>query len=178
MGSVYYGVHKEMAFEIHQRYGLSTFVETGTWKGDSAMWAAVVFDRVYTVEIAEGFYRKAKERLDAVPNVSTYLGDSRLIMIDICRKLRRPTLFWLDAHWTGEPEYRDDNGPCPVMYEIDAINKHMKPGHAIMVDDYRLFPDNNKGLWPSKDMVIAMLENNGRRAVSITDDVFLAEPVK
>lgn len=177
MGSVFYGIHKDMALEMRERYGLSTFVETGTWKGDSAVWAAGVFDKVTTVELSPVFYQKSKERLDGLPNVSLYQGDSRLLMIEICRKLRRPTLFWLDAHWTGDMGIEDENGPCPVMYEIDAINRLMKATHVIMVDDHRLFPSKSNG-WPSADLVVASLEHRGHRSVSITDDVFLAEPIK
>lgn len=172
MGEVYYGVHEKIAEMLAEKHGLNTFIETGTWHGDSARWASLKFDKVITIEIIEEYFTKARFDFLGHNNVLCVYGDSREILSNIVTTLLEPTLFWLDAHWTGHPDYKEEYGKCAVIEEIEAINKS-RHKNAIMVDDVRLFPSLMK-IEPSK--VIELLSNDGRRKVTIKDDVFYAEP--
>ncbi len=171
MGEVYYGIHEEIAEMLTKRNNLKTFVETGTWHGDSAKWASSRFDSVYTIEIIEEFY--IGNDFSEHSNICAYLGDSRKIFKLLVPELvQAPSLFWLDAHWTGHQDYREEYGKCAVVEEIEAINRYSTK-HAIMVDDVRLFPSLMR-VEPSE--VIDLLSNEGARKVTIKDDVFYAEP--
>ena len=171
MGEVYYGIHEEIAEMLAKKHGLRTFVETGTWHGDSARWASARFERVITIEIIEEYF--LRNDFGLYPNVCAYNDDSRAIMPLVIATVATPTLFWLDAHWTGHPDYKEEYGKCAVIEEIETINKSRIEGHAIMVDDVRLFPSLMR-VEPSE--VIDLLSNKGARKVTIKDDVFYAEP--
>jgi predicted O-methyltransferase YrrM len=47
------GVRKRLALFLKDRFDLLDFVETGTYFGTSAAWAAEHFRRVYTIEASE-----------------------------------------------------------------------------------------------------------------------------
>jgi len=44
------------------KYGLKTFVETGTYYGDTTHSVARFFDKLYTIELDDHLYDKAKRR--------------------------------------------------------------------------------------------------------------------
>jgi len=173
MGEVYYGIHEEIAKMLTKKHNLTHFVETGTWHGDSAKWASSRFEQVITIEIIMEYHSQARYELLSYNNVFCVYGDSREIMSQIVLSLiEKQTLFWLDAHWTGHPDYKKEYGKCAVIEEIEAINKSPQK-NAIMVDDVRLFPSLMK-VEPSR--VIELLSNDGRRKVTVKDDIFYAEP--
>jgi hypothetical protein len=171
MGLIHYGIHPEIADALRMKYGLRTFVETGTWKGDSALWASEKFDKVITIEIIEEYYQEAKKRLEEHENVTCLHGDSRVIVPKLVGELKSPTLWWLDAHWTGHPDFEKEYGKDNALIEIEAINT-FEHKHAIMVDDYSLFP-RITGI--EKGKLIDILLNNNQRKVIIEDDIFYAE---
>ena len=170
MGLVYYGIHEEIALAMRDKYGLRALVETGTWKGDTAEWAAGEFKIVITIEIIEEYYKSAVERFSRT-SVVCLPGDSREVLPELAKGLT-PTLWWLDAHWTGHPDYKKEYGKCAVLEEIAIINTSKLP-HVIMVDDFSLFP-SMMGITP-KELIDALL-NDGQRKVTIEDDIFYAEP--
>lgn len=171
MGLVYYGIHEEIALAMRDKYGLRTLVETGTWHGDTAKWAADKFETVFTIEIIEEYYKEAKECLSGTGVICLH-GDSREILPGYFPVGRTPTLFWLDAHWTGHEDYKKEYGKCAALEEIAIINTSKLP-HVIMVDDYALFPRMMR-ITP-KELIDALL-NDGQRKVTIEDDIFYAEP--
>jgi hypothetical protein len=73
-------------------------VETGTFQGGGARALAAMFPAVVTVELSDRYFELARAELAAVPNVVTEHGASP----DVLRRLEAaPTLYWLDAHWSG-----------------------------------------------------------------------------
>ena len=154
MGSVQFGIPRELALALKERYGLVDFVETGTLVGHTAMWAAEHFKSVKTVDVNDTFKSAGK--------IESYHGDSAAFLESL--DVWAATLFWLDAH---------TNESCPVLREIEAINR-LSVGHVILVDDARLFgqlPD-----WPSLKDVCYALMDNGRRVTEIIGDVIVATP--
>jgi len=154
MGSVRFGIPRELTLALKTKYGIERFVETGTLVGHTAMWAAEHFASVISVDIElQG----------------TFGGKVIYVEMDSAEYLEffaitEPTIFWLDAH---------TNESCPVLREISAINKSPLR-HVILVDDARLF--DALTAWPRKADVIAALENGGKRTVWEVEDVLVAEP--
>lgn len=166
MGSVQFGIPRELALALKAKHGLVDFVETGTLVGDTAEWASDHFEYVFTVDVDAERRESVLARFSGRRNVWCLLCDSVAFMQDT--PLARPTLIWLDAH---------TNESCPVLSEIAAINKSPLNyvNHVILVDDYRLFGDLSA--WPSVDEVSRALHDGGRRTVTVFEDVFVAEPV-
>ena len=55
---------------------INTFIETGTYLGDTTALAAEVFPIIHTIELLPTFYEKAVERFQYNYNVTVHLGDS------------------------------------------------------------------------------------------------------
>jgi hypothetical protein len=153
MGSVRFGIPRELALALKAKHGIRFFTETGTLEGHTALWAAEHFESVVTVDIRQRAI---------LPNVYAVEADSAEFLET--HFAVGPTLFWLDAH---------TNESCPVLREIAAINRYSGT-HTIMVDDARLF--DALTAWPRKADVIAALENGGKRTVWEVEDVIVAEP--
>ncbi|HOX07106.1 MAG TPA: hypothetical protein PK280_11950 [Planctomycetota bacterium] len=178
MGSERMGPPEDLVLWLAQEFGLDTFVETGTYRGDTALWASDHFSRVITIEGSAELYTKARARL-AGRNVSIVQGDSREKLAEVTRSLGGPALFWLDAHWCGENSCGSDR-QCPLLDELAAV-ADSPHGHFIMIDDARLFmappPHPNKAeQWPSLADVLGKLQAYHARYAIIFDDVIVAVP--
>jgi predicted O-methyltransferase YrrM len=70
------GIPKKLIAELSRAFELTYFVETGTHHGWSALWASDHFQNVWTVELDEAHYHRAKRRLSGRANVEQHLGPS------------------------------------------------------------------------------------------------------
>lgn len=125
---------------------INTFVETGTYLGDTTALAAQVFPTVHTIELLPFFYQKAVERFQYNPEVSIYLGDSATIFPKLLPTLATPAnkvLFWLDGHVMdcqseNESEFSKTEF-TPIMQELINIKNNNFEKDIILIDDLRLF---------------------------------------
>jgi hypothetical protein len=168
-----------LVLALQRQLRLEDFVETGTYRGDTAAWAAAHFARVITIELSPEYHASAVERFRAQPQIRVLHGNSGAMLGQVLPGLSAPALFWLDAHWSGlDTAGRDSE--CPLLEELALINA-AAPTHLIMVDDARLFcappPRPHRAeQWPVLAEVAAHLADRGRRHVVIFDDVFIAVP--
>lgn len=129
---------REMLLDYKNRHGLQLLVETGTFKGDTVEAMRGVFKKVYSIELADKFYREAVQRFSGVANVELHQGDSGKVMPEVVAKLDAPTLFWLDGHYSGGDTAKGDLY-CPVWGELEAIFGAMKQPFVVLIDDARCF---------------------------------------
>jgi hypothetical protein len=114
------------------------FVETGTFLGQTTETASRMFETVHTVEVKKEYYEKAKIKFSNVSNVTCHLGDSSVLLGDICQKLDRPTCFWLDGHWSAGDTGKGMKN-VPLYEELELIMKFCSQKCVILIDDCRLF---------------------------------------
>ena len=58
--SYYFGsVPQNIALIEKDNYALNTFVESGTYAGETALWAAQHFENVHTIEMQQDYFRMA-----------------------------------------------------------------------------------------------------------------------
>lgn len=175
MGSVHRGIPEQLALDYKVWYKLQTFVETGTFQGRTTKWAGLNFFRVHTVDVHIDYLKQAQAACQLLP-VAFYHGRSEVMLQTIISRLDRPTLFWLDAHWSADLAYQQLDIVCPVLEEIEVINQRCnKQRHVVMIDDARLF-GVERG-WPSQKAVIDALAKGGRE-VSINQDVIIGVPLE
>jgi hypothetical protein len=178
MGSYRMGPPLNLVLAIRDAFKVETFVETGTFKGETAAWAAGYFRRVVTIEAAMSFAAEARKRFADGP-VEVQEGNSVARLPELLKSLSQPAVFWLDAHWSGGVTAGQED-ECPLLEEIRLLNGS-RPEHFILVDDARLFSapppqPHDPAQWPALGSVIPVLEDGGRRHVVLMDDVFIAVP--
>ncbi|MBU6231451.1 MAG: hypothetical protein KGI45_01995 [Patescibacteria group bacterium] len=124
--------------DLQSRFKIGTFIETGTYMGDTVEAVRGAFDKAISIELDTNLHQRAAKRFIGAPNVILYQGDSATMLPEILKTLDRPALFWLDGHFSGGVTAR---GPLetPIERELDAIFAHSVKGHAILIDDARLF---------------------------------------
>ena len=117
----------EKMFSLIKEYDIKTVIETGTWLGRTTQLLSVMVDKVYTIEINEDFYNQASY-LSEYPNIERKLGSSPNILKEILNTgVNSPILFYLDAHWWGEP--------CPLLQELDSIIEAKVRNPIIVIHD-------------------------------------------
>ena len=179
MGLDRMGPPEALILALQKRLGLADFVETGTYRGDTAAWAAGHFSRVTTIELSPAFHAAAQARFHGRSEVRALQGDSSTVLQAVVPALAGPALFWLDAHWSGL-DTAGREAECPLLAEIGLINASPL-AHVVMVDDARLFcappPRPHRAeQWPDLAATLAVLHDGGRRHVVLTEDVFVAVP--
>ncbi len=125
---------------------INTFIETGTYLGDTTALAAEVFPIIHTIELLPTFYEKAVERFQYNYNVTVHLGDSAKIFPTLLPTLataENQVLFWLDGHVMDcqsedEKEF-STTAYTPIMQELTTIKNINFEGDVLLIDDLRLF---------------------------------------
>lgn len=79
-----------------------TFVETGTYIGDTTDFAAGLFKRVITIEPDLRLYGDAALRFQARKNVQVINGTSEDSFAAAVDAAGNDATFWLDAHFSGD----------------------------------------------------------------------------
>ena len=168
---------KETAIKLAKIAQANTFIETGTYYGGTAKWAADEFREIHTIELSEKIYNMVKDELSTKGNITLYLGDSRNQLPNILKNKSENIFFWLDGHYSGGitagKEY-----PCPLINELEIILKRDNDD-IILIDDARLYTGNEFG-WPSIVEISKKVEQLSpkKRFMEICDDHIFILPDK
>jgi hypothetical protein len=178
MARINHGVPAEITLKLSQVSGARTFVETGTFMGRSARWAAQHFEKVITIEGSETLFNQHSTALKAIKNVEPLFGDSRAILPTVVKQIGT-AVFWLDAHWsTGKTFGQGDE--CPLLEELSVLST--RKGDVVLIDDARLFlhapPEpHNPEEWPTvTELVHAFDMWTYPPHIQIINDVIFAVP--
>jgi hypothetical protein len=174
------GPPEELVLLLKHALNASTFVETGTFKGETALWAASHFDRVFTIENSKTLFDEATGNHKRHQNIEFLFGDSRAVLNRIVPEIHEPAVFWLDAHWCGMNSYGSDD-QCPIMEEIGSI-RSANIDHCILIDDARLFLSpppfpNVIEQWPTIDSICSRIRSEDKSYyIVVFEDVIVAAP--
>lgn len=124
-----------------------TFVETGTYLGETIKNIFKYFSKIFTIEISEKYYNKFLNDFSEYENIEAYLGDSSKVLEILLDKINTNTIFWLDGHWSSGDTGRGDKD-CPLIEELTLIDQKYKLNKSILlIDDYSLFGTNSNENW-------------------------------
>ena len=180
MGNKRFGAPRELVLWLSRSFGINTFVETGTNRAETTVWASDHFERVFTVEGYEPLYLQAVRNFGHRSNIRFLKGNSRDHIGSIVNSLTEPAIFWLDAHWCGEHTFGKTE-ECPVVAELEALNQ-TTVGHMVLVDDARLFlapppPPHDASHWVDISGICGLLSgHSSNRYVAIHEDVIVGVP--
>ena len=113
-----------------KQLGVKTFVETGTFRGDSLEFFAIRYPNVqcYSCDISPVYAGKTKSRLRDLPNVHVWGMDSLELLRRMSYSGKPPFLFWLDAHSLSD-------WSTHVDAEVAFIRQNHMRG-KVLIDDY------------------------------------------
>jgi hypothetical protein len=179
MGIKRMGPPEDLVIKLRDFLTADRLIETGTYMGDTAIWASERFNKVVTIEYSEEIYQNTSRKYSHMKNIEFLYGHTLARLGEIVPQLQAPAIFWLDAHWSGGTTYgRADE--CPILAEIEIINRTDLP-HALLIDDARLFtapppPPHNTKYWPDISALLATINSKQGRYSVIVDDILISVP--
>lgn len=159
-----YDEKRQIILTYQKNYSIDTFVETGTFLGDTVEYFKHIFSTVYSIELSKSLAERAKDRFKLEKNVFIIEGDSATHLEKVVQQLRKPALFWLDGHYSSEFFIGDEfiqtarsSKDTPIKAELSIVLKSDLP-HVILIDDARLFIGKND--YPTYNQIKKMVNKN------------------
>ena len=155
--------------EYQEKYGYTTLIETGTYLGNMVEAQKTRFKKIISIEPGVELYEKAKERFKKDQNITLMQGDSGKVLPLIIKDLNEPAIFWLDGHYSSGITAKGDK-ICPIFEELDSIFNNKPLNHVLLIDDARLFVDEDD--YPTIEKLTKYVKNkNNNYQVEVKDDI-------
>ena len=156
-----------------KRFGPTTFVETGTYRGDTIAAVRTYVTRSVSIELDETLCALARHRFRRHPDVEILWGDSGTLLAAVVEGLTEPAAFWLDGHYSGGVT-ADSGGDAPILSELEAVLTS-PVAHLVLVDDARLFDGTNG--YPTLDIVSSLVAaHRPQTPATIENDIVVCHP--
>lgn len=133
---------------------LKYFVETGTFNGDTVEAMRPSMALIHSIELSKELFDKARKRFEKFPSIKLWQGDSGKVLKKILPTIKKPTLFWLDAHGSGGITAEGEEW-SPIIKELILITSLSKSKHVILIDDARGFTGNQS---PTIEMIESVIK--------------------
>jgi len=131
-------IKQKIVKEYALRFSSRILIETGTYLGDMVDATKDVFSQIYSIELDENLYKRAKSRFSNASNIHIIWGDSSEVLPRILTSTRHSCLFWLDAHYSGGITAKGEFN-TPIVKELKHIFAHPIKNNVILIDDARCF---------------------------------------
>ena len=153
----------------------ATWVETGTYLGDTTSKLAKIAKKVISIEPQSELSAFASTRLKRYKNVVIVNATSESCIASVLDGISGPTCFWLDGHYSGDVTFLGSS-ISPIVIELATISNYLKANEVVLfVDDFRLFVNSaNTGYPPHGILVEWAVENN--LSWTVEQDIFIAKP--
>jgi hypothetical protein len=160
---------------VAKKYSCNSFIETGTFYGQTINAIRKEFKDVLSAELYEPLYEYNKKAFSNIDNVTIYLGDSSSMLTLMIKESTGRILFWLDGHYSGNGTACGDI-ESPILTELDIIKNDGNIDHCILIDDARLFTGTDG--YPTLDETFnKILEINPKYQIAINQDCIVATPM-
>jgi hypothetical protein len=130
-------IKQKLLIENARRWHTPVMVETGTLHGDMIEAMKDHFEELYSIEISPEFAAKAQQRFANSAKIRIIENDSAIALQRLVPELHRPSLFWLDGHYSGGNTGKGAQ-VTPVLDELSTIYAS-DLDHVVLIDDARLF---------------------------------------
>jgi len=166
---------KQAVLKRHHISG-GTWVETGTWMGDTTDFLSGIADHVWSIEPGPELAARARERFLDRDNVTIVEGLSEDHLGHILESLHGDVCLWLDGHYSAGDTFQ---GPMdtPITMELREVERHLpRLDHVtVLVDDVRCFDPSlpEYATYPSRDWLVEWATSQGL-SWTIEHDIFVA----
>lgn len=152
----------------------ATWVETGTYLGDTTLILSKIAKNVISIEPKHELSVFASTRLKRVKNVEIINATSEECISSVLESISGPTCFWLDGHYSGDVTFLGSK-ISPILDELATIASYLKANEVVVfVDDFRLFVNSVNTGYPSQDILVEWaVENN--LSWTVEQDIFIAK---
>ncbi len=152
----------------------STWIETGTYLGDTTSKLAKIANRVITIEPQPELGLFASSRLKRKKNVEVINSTSERCIEKVLEGISGPTCFWLDGHYSGDVTFQGTE-VSPISAELSAISSYLtKNKVVVLVDDFRLFVNSATTGYPPQSTLIDWASENNL-SWTVEHDIFVAK---
>ena len=142
-GTTPHRVKQKTVLGYATQFSIPTLVESGTYLGDMIDAVKRNFRTIYSIELDEGLYQRAKRKFGQFQHIILLQGDSAQVLPGVLVQTDEPCLFWLDAHYSGGITAKGDL-ETPIVQELRQILAHpLAAQHVILIDDARNFVGAN-----------------------------------
>lgn len=184
MGAVTFSIDPRLIETLKPHLCFDTFVETGTFRGETIETVKHDFKQLYSVELSQHYYDEVKVRFAADSHVNLIQGNAVDALQALIPRLQdTPVLFWLDAHWCVAEKTAGQISQCPLLGELKVIGK-LNPQSMVIIDDARLFlatpqAPHEISDWPTFNEVLQALQRlSPTHQLSVVNDCILFFPAE
>lgn len=153
-----------------------TWVETGTYLGETTAILAEKAKQVYSIEPEPALCARAQALFAGRGNIEIIRGTSEQIFPGLMLRISGDVSFWLDGHYSADATFKGEKD-TPIKEELAAIAQALpRLGRvAIMVDDVRCFEPAHPDFahYPSRLFLVEWAERLGLKW-HIEHDIFVA----
>ena len=155
----------------------ATWVETGTFLGQTTEVLSKKGKRVYSIEPEPILFANAKKYFSSNIKVEILNGTSEDIFPTLLPKINGDVNFWLDGHYSAGTTFK---GPqdTPILDELKIIAKNINHFNrvCILVDDIRCFNPHlvDYSTYPTVNVLVDWAKMNGLYW-HIEHDIFVAK---
>lgn len=158
----------------------ATWIETGTYRGDTTEFLAGLSGSVVSIEPDETLFRRASERFRGDPRIQLVNEPSESVIDSILQRTGGSVCLWLDGHFSGLGTYHGTED-TPIRQELHAIEAvvQTKARLAVLVDDFRDFPARvedervKTSSYPTRDALVSWAQRNNL-VWTVEHDIFVA----
>ena len=157
----------------------ATWVETGTFLGQTTQFLSKYADRVYSIEPESKLFARAQKIFCNQKNVEILNGTSEDVFPELLPRIVGDVNFWLDGHYSAGITFKGMQD-TPILDELACISRHIERFGkvCVLVDDIRCFNSRmpQYSAYPSLDTLAAWAKKH-ELGWHIEHDIFIAKTV-
>lgn len=167
-------IKQKIVKSYQRKYEIPILIETGTYLGTMVNATKDTFKKIYTIELDKKLYWRAKNKFKKNNHIKVFFGDSTKVLPELLKQIRRPCLFWLDAHFSKGITAKGSK-ETPIINELTAILKSKIKTYVILIDDANAF--TGKKDYPFlTSLKRFILENNPSLYIQVKDNIIRVTP--
>lgn len=155
----------------------ATWIETGTYLGDTTAQLSKNAKHVYSIEPEPKLFESAKKRFASKGNVTIVHGTSEQQFPGVLEKVSGDVNFWLDGHYSAGLTFKGATD-TPIAEELKAVGRSLKKFGkvAVLVDDVSCFHPSHpsSASYPPIDFLVDWAREHGL-VWHIEHDIFVAK---
>jgi hypothetical protein len=164
---------------LRNGFPAATWVETGTFLGQTTELLSRHAARVYSIEPEPKLFARAQKLFVSRKHVEVLNGTSENVFPELLPRINGDVNFWLDGHYSAGITFKGLQD-TPILDELACISRNIDRFDrvCVLIDDIRCFNPSLKeySSYPSLDTLVAWATSH-KLNWHIEHDIFVARTV-